>query len=202
VRQHAAAFAGSGYRSAAKAQACLRTPKTFEGIKQSAIVLCMSEEMAGEIIISERLYGELIHACLYPLPHKAFGLIGGKDIYHPKNIYPCSTNLRNEPEWRAIFESYGEFYLDPDLGFVIAASEVKQVTDMMASRKESFIGVFHSHRYLHAEPSPVDLATNSDPNMLCYIVSVVSPSAPVVGVFRLNGESYQSIPIRRIQERD
>jgi proteasome lid subunit RPN8/RPN11 len=72
----------------------------------------------------------------------------------------------------------------------------------MASRKESFVGVFHSHRYLHAEPSPVDLALNSNPDMLCYIVSVVDPSNPVVGVFRLNGESYQSIPIRRIQERD
>ena len=153
-------------------------------------------------MIRESLLDSLIHTCLYPLPHKAFGLVGGEDIYHPRSIYPCSTNLRNEPEWRAIFESYGEFYLDPDLGFVIAASEVKQVTDMMASRKERLIGVFHSHRYLRAEPSPVDLALNSDPNMLCYIVSVVDPSAPVVGIFRLNGEIYESIPIQRIQERD
>jgi proteasome lid subunit RPN8/RPN11 len=65
----------------------------------------------------------------------------------------------------------------------------------MTSRNESFVGVFHSHRYLPAEPSKVDLALNTDPKLLSYIVSVVDKSAPVVGVFRLNGDSYQNIPI-------
>jgi proteasome lid subunit RPN8/RPN11 len=147
------------------------------------------------IFISGSLLDELINTCLQALPHKAFGLIGGVDIYHPKSVYSCSTNLRNEPEWKAIFESYGEFYRNPDLGFVISAPEVKKVLDIMTSRNESFVGVFHSHRYLPAEPSKVDLALNTDPKLLSYIVSVVDKSAPVVGVFRLNGDSYQNIPI-------
>jgi len=154
------------------------------------------------IFISESLFEELLHVCLQALPHKAFGLVGGQDIYHPKSIYPCSTNLRNEPEWKAIFESYGEFYRDPDLGFVISAEEVKEVLGTMASRNESFIGVFHSHRRLPAEPSAVDLALNCNPNLLSYIVSVVNPSAPAIGVFRLDRESFQSIPILRIHKRD
>jgi proteasome lid subunit RPN8/RPN11 len=154
------------------------------------------------IHISEPLLEELISLCLRALPHKAFGLVGGEDVYRPKSIYPCSTNLRNEPEWKATFESYGEFYRDPDLGFVISAEEVKEVLDIMASRNESFIGVFHSHRRLPAEPSVVDLALNCDPELLSYIVSVVDPSAPVVGVFRLGRDSFQNIPILRIHERD
>jgi proteasome lid subunit RPN8/RPN11 len=154
------------------------------------------------IHISESLLEELMSICLRALPHKAFGLMGGKDVYHPKSIYPCATNLRNEPQWKATFESYGEFYRNPDLGFVISAEEVKEVLDIMASRDESFIGVFHSHRSLPAEPSVVDLALNCDPNLLTYIVSVVDPSAPVVGVFHLDRDSFQNIPILRIYERD
>jgi proteasome lid subunit RPN8/RPN11 len=166
------------------------------------ITVRQDEPGRHEVFISESLFGELIHTCLHPLPHKAFGLVSGKDLYHPTSIYPCSTNLRNEPEWKAIFESYGEFYRNPDLGFVISAPEVKQVLDRMALRKEVFVGVFHSHRFLPAEPSAVDLALNSDPDLLSYIVSVVDPYAPVVGVFRLNGASFQNIPLKRVPKRE
>lgn len=152
------------------------------------------------VYLSESLFNELIHACVDPLPDKAYGLVGGEDPYHPKSIYPCSTNLRNEPEWKAIFESYGKFYLNPDHGFVISAQEVQEVQETMASRGESFIGVYHSHRYRSAEPSPVDMALNMNPSLLSYIVSVVDPAAPVVRAFRPSGDSYENIPILRMPE--
>jgi proteasome lid subunit RPN8/RPN11 len=152
-----------------------------------------------EILISASFHRELIKVCLDALPHKAFGLVGGADIYHPKSLYPCSTNLRNEPEWKALFESYGEFYKNPDLGFVISPPEVKSVMETMAHRHEIFVGVFHSHRYLSAKPSEVDIALNSDPELLSYIVSVANPSAPELGVFRLNGGSgHQKIILKEI----
>jgi proteasome lid subunit RPN8/RPN11 len=154
-----------------------------------------NEPVKLEVFISKHLIEELIRICVDALPHKAFGLIGGEDLYHPKSLYPCSTNLRNTPEWKPFFESYGEFYKNPDLGFVIAPPEVKAVLDIMESRRESFIGVFHSHRYLGAEPSDIDVALSTDPGLLCYIVSTVNPSAPEFGVFRLNGGGYVSIPI-------
>jgi proteasome lid subunit RPN8/RPN11 len=151
----------------------------------------------SEIFISNHLTEELVQACVEALPHKAFGLVGGEDLYHPKSLYPCSTNLRNSPEWKPIFESYGDFYKDPDLGFVISAPEVKVVLDAMDSRGESFIGVFHSHRFLCAEPSEIDIALSTDPSLLCYIVSTVNPSAPEVGIFRISGGGYQSLSIVR-----
>jgi [CysO sulfur-carrier protein]-S-L-cysteine hydrolase len=152
-----------------------------------------------EIFFPEPLYQELVRVCVAALPHKAFGLVGGSDIYHPETLYPCQTNLRNDPEWKDLFESFGAFYKDPDLGFVIAHAEVKTVMESMESRNESFIGVFHSHRYLRAEPSEIDIALNSDPGLLSYIVSVARPLHPELGVFRLNGGTCQSIPIIRYQ---
>ncbi len=148
-----------------------------------------------EVFISDHLIEELVGICIRALPHKAFGLVGGDDIYHPKSLYPCYTNLRNTPEWKAVFESYGEFYRDPDLGFVIAPPEVKVVLGAIDSRRESFIGVFHSHRFLRAEPTEIDVALSTDSSLLSYIVSVVNPSAPEIGIFRLNGGGYQNIPI-------
>jgi proteasome lid subunit RPN8/RPN11 len=181
-------------------------------IGSSAIVLLMSgrirksadlgesarlqdQPATPEIFISAHLTGELIRICRDALPHKAFGLVGGADIYHPTSLYPCFTNLRNTPEWRSIFESFGEFYRNPDLGFVISPPEVKVVIETMVSRRESFVGVFHSHRFLRAEPSEVDLALSSDPSLLCYIISIANPSAPEIGIFHLNGGGYQKIPM-------
>lgn len=151
--------------------------------------------MSEQISISRAVLNELIRICLDALPRKAFGLVGGSNIYHPKSFYPCSTNLRNTPEWKQVFESFGEFYRDPDLGFVIMPGEVKTVMETMVARGETFVGVFHSHRYLPATPSEVDISLNSDPSLLSYIVSVADPSAVQVGIFRLNGGTYQNIPV-------
>jgi len=151
-----------------------------------------------EICIDRQFVDNLVLICLNALPHKAFGLVGGSDVCHPQSLYPCSTNLRNEPEWKALFESYGEFYKNPDLGFVISPPEVKSVMETMALRHEIFVGVFHSHRFLSAKPSEVDVALNSDPGLLSYIVSVADPVAPELGVFRLNGGGYQKIILKEI----
>lgn len=151
-----------------------------------------------EICISKQLIEELIRTCVEALPHKAYGMVGGADSYHPKSLYPCSTNLRNTPEWKPIFESYGEFYKNPDLGFVIAPMEVQSVLDIMESRGESFVGVFHSHRYLRAIPSRIDVALSTDPGLLCYIVSTVNPAAPDIGIFRLEAGGYVKILVKEM----
>jgi proteasome lid subunit RPN8/RPN11 len=151
---------------------------------------------ALEVFLSIEKSDKLIKICLDALPHKAYGLVGGSDICHPESFYPCSSNLRNTAEWKRIFESFGEFYRNPDLGFVIAPVEVQQVMKTMQERKESFVGVFHSHRYLPAEPSEADISLSSDSSVLCYIISVVNPSNPELGIFRLESGEYRKVPIR------
>jgi len=153
--------------------------------------------MKPEIAISRKLYDELIRLCLDALPEKVYGLVGGTDIYHPKSLYPCSTNLRNTPEWKSIFDSFGEFHRNPDVGFVIEPSEVKSVVDEMYAKGESLVGIFHSHRFLSVEPSKADIALSSVPELLCYIISVSDPPAVKVGIYSLCGGGYQSIPIAK-----
>jgi proteasome lid subunit RPN8/RPN11 len=150
---------------------------------------------AREIFLSKKTSDNLIKICLDSLPDKAYGLVGGSDVYHPKSFYPCSTNLRNSPEWKRIFESFGEFYNNPDLGFVIAPDEVRQIIKKMESRSESLVGVFHSHRYLPAEPSEADMALSSDAGVLCYIVSVVNTAEPQLAIFHLDGGKFQKLTI-------
>jgi proteasome lid subunit RPN8/RPN11 len=153
------------------------------------------QQQKPEVFIGPTLVETLIDLCIHALPHKAFGLVGGDDIYRPKSFYPCSTNLRNTPEWKSVFESFGDFYMNPDLGFVISAPEVKSVMNSMASRRESLVGIFHSHRFLPAKPSDADVALNSDPNLLCYIVSLVDPSKPELGIFCIDGGQYRSVTV-------
>lgn len=157
--------------------------------------ILQDQHAKSEVFISGHLVDELTRVCVSALPHKAFGLVGGDDLYHPKSLYPCSTNLRNTPEWKPVFESFGDFYQNPDLGFVISAPEVQAVMKSMASRGERLAGVFHSHRFLPAEPSIADMSLNSDPGLLCYIVSLVNPSSPEVGIFRLGGGGYCSVSV-------
>jgi proteasome lid subunit RPN8/RPN11 len=155
-------------------------------------------EQRHGVFMPEELYSELIRVCLDALPDKAYGLIGGPDLYHPSSLYPCASNLRNTPEWKSVFDSFGDFHRNPDLGFVIDPAEVKAVMDRMASRRELLVGVFHSHRYLQAVPSIADIGLNSGSQLFSYIVSVANPPAAEFGVFCLSEQNkYQRIPVIR-----
>lgn len=148
------------------------------------------------VLIPRDLLDSLTEVCVEALPHKAYGLVGGKDLRHPESIYPCSTNLRNTPDWKPVFESFGDFYKEPDRGFVITSREYLDTTKEMESRSESFIGVFHSHRCRCAEPSEVDMAFHFDSNLLYFIVSVVDPDNPEIRIYRLHKTHYEEVPYR------
>jgi proteasome lid subunit RPN8/RPN11 len=152
------------------------------------------DEPVNLISIQKELVDALIRICLEALPRQAYGLVGGRDVYHPSNLYPCSTNLRNTPEWRPVFESLGEFYRDPDRGFVIAPEELLTIWNQMRERGESFAGVFHSHRWHGPVPTKADLKLHGDPDILSYIVSVAGPNRPALKIYRLHETQYESMP--------
>ena len=172
-------------------------PLSPRGKGQELLPLSPWGEGKGEgVFIPRDLLEQLAEVCLEALPHKAYGLVGGKDLHHPQNIYPCSTNLRNTPEWKRVFESFGDFYKEPDRGFVITPREYLETSKKMADRGESFIGVFHSHRCRCAEPSEVDMAFHFDSSLLYIIVSVVDTDNPEVKIYRLHKTHYEEIPFQ------
>ncbi len=163
-------------------------------LKRAPLLNSSSGRKAREtVLIRRELADRLFRVCREALPAKAYGLVGGKDLYHPQSIYPCSANLRNTPQWKPVFESFGNFYKDPDRGFVISPEEQQDILKDMETRGESFIGVYHSHRCTHPEPSKVDLALHIDPNLFCYIISVEEPNSPALKMYRLQKTSYQTI---------
>jgi proteasome lid subunit RPN8/RPN11 len=156
----------------------------------------VSQTKSPTLDLRKELADELIGACVDALPSKAYGLVGGKDVYHPQSIYPCSTNIRNAPEWKPLFESFGDFYQDPDRGFVVTPEEQRAVLNRIEARGQSFVGVYHSHRFTDPDPTELDLALHIDSRMLCYIVSVVRAESPQLKVYRLEESSYEEVPYR------
>lgn len=153
----------------------------------------------GQLVwIKQDLIQRLFQVCVESLPSKCYGLVGGQDLYHPWSLYPCSSNLRNSPEWRQVFESFGDFYKDPDRGFVITPDEFQEVMSTMADRGESFIGVFHSHRCRPAAPSTVDMELSFGRNVFSYIVSVVHLEKPELRIYRLHEAHYEEIPFQPV----
>lgn len=130
------------------------------------------------------------------LPRKAFGLVSGRDHFRPEAIYPCRKNLRNLPEWRPLFEAYGEFYRDPDRGFVVDPLEYREIVRAMEGKNgRRLIGIFHSHRCLGAEPSLLDRDFHFDPSLVCFIVSVCEPGNPEVRAYHIDKGNIEEIPI-------
>jgi len=142
----------------------------------------------GEIIfVPEKLADDLVQLCVEALPRQAYGLVGGRDRHHPQDIYPCLSNLRNTPKWRRVFDSFGDFYKEPDRGFVLSPEEQLGVLEKMRLRRQTPVGVFHSHRIYPPVPTRADLALHNDPELLCYIISVTDPEHPELRIYHVEG---------------
>jgi proteasome lid subunit RPN8/RPN11 len=150
------------------------------------------------IRISSELVEELKAVCVRALPGKAYGLIGGRSRDRPTTIYPCRTNLRSRAPWRRLFEARGDFYRDPDRGFVIDPLECRKILGVMERNgREGLVGVYHSHRCRRAEPSPLDAELHFDPSVVCYIVSVREPERPEVRAYRIADGRTRETPIQQ-----
>ena len=149
------------------------------------------------IHLPKELADDLIDVCLKALPRQAYGLVGGRDGYRPQSIYLCSSNLRNTPEWKKVFDSFGDFYKNPDRGFVLDPEEQIGILEKMRARGETFVGVFHSHRWNPPVPTQADLALHVNPQLFCYIISVIHPERPELQIYRLEDHRHhEEIPYR------
>jgi proteasome lid subunit RPN8/RPN11 len=153
------------------------------------------ETAPNSVWMPRTLFDELVRVAVGALPRKAYGLVGGTDRAHPVTLYPCSTNIRDTPGCREIFESFGSFYQDPERGFVVAPEESSALVDAMAARGERFVGVYHSHRCRGAEPSELDVALHYRADVHCYIVSVVDPARPDARVYEIGEQGYREVEL-------
>jgi hypothetical protein len=151
----------------------------------------VSADTGRAIVARKEFVSGLIALSIDYLPRKAYGVIGGTDLYHPSSVYQCFSNLRNTPDFKEYFESFGDFYKNPDRGFVVSAEEVWSVTREMRRRQEDLVGVFHAHRvFVGGEPTRLDRATHLRHNgsTLSYIINVENPAQPTLRAFRIVDE--------------
>lgn len=165
----------------------------------------ISKENEKKVFVHKNLVANLISAAITALPKKAYGIIGGYDLFHPISIYQCHTNLRNtDPYWKERIDSFGEFYRDPERGFVIDPSELLPIHKNMRNKNEKFVGVFHSHRcFVRGEPSEIDrvLHLQCQPGTISYILEVWNPTRPILRVFDiLNENEYEELEFKVIKD--
>jgi proteasome lid subunit RPN8/RPN11 len=153
---------------------------------------------AQEIRIPKKVLDAVVSECWYRFPEKAYGALHGKEI--PEAHRTFQTNIRDRPPFKQMIERHGEFYEDPDAGFVVDSKEQLAFLEELDERKHKVFGVFHSHRLHSAEPTQTDLEMHFDPNAYAIIVSLQNPSRPVVRAFKIVGGKSAELRIRLLKE--
>jgi|SRR3989344_3761330 len=150
------------------------------------------QQSESRVFIPRNLVANLIGSAIKTLPKKTYGLIGGLDLYHPTSMYQCRSNLRNSDSyWKERIDSFGDFYKNPERGFIIDPKEVLNVYKKMEEKKEHIVGVFHSHRcFVPGEPTEIDMALHlqCQPHVLAYLLGVMDPAKPTLRVFKVLSE--------------
>lgn len=148
------------------------------------------------INFQEGILEKLVSICQRALPKKAYGIIAGRSSDRAEELYPLQTNLRPlDPEIKAMFEAYGEFYCDQDRGFWVEGDELFTVTRQIEEKGQQIVAIYHSHRCRRAAPSQVDIDLHYDPHVLAVIVSLADPHSPEVRAFKIGRDSYQEVNI-------
>lgn len=148
-----------------------------------------------KIIIGKKgLKQELYELAINPLKIEVYGLVGGKDLFKPTSIYRCYSNLRNESQYRNIFDLHSKFHsLHPELGFVISPPELLAIFERMKNAKEKPVGIYHSHKYHDTFPTSLDVKTHFDESLLCYIIGVQDISNPELKVFSIKNNKCEEL---------
>lgn len=146
---------------------------------------------APALRISKGALDRLVRICTDALPGKAFGMLIGPEPGLAREIRPMQRNLRQISALvNSVFESYGDFYRNRDRGFCFDPGELAELEESVRRRNWRIVGVYHSHRCRHPEPSQVDIDFHYSPEALAVIVSVVNPEAPEVKAFRIRDGAF------------
>ncbi len=137
------------------------------GLKDAAVT------HKGEVILSRKLYQQLLALCLKEMPNEACGLLSGKGN-QCTSIWP----MRNtEPS---------------PYSFAIDVEEQEGAMREMKNRSESFIGIYHSHPNGEAWPSRDDVI-NVQYQDVYYFIAAIGNNSSDVRCFKLTGGKIQPV---------
>ncbi len=108
--------------------------------------------------VSPELLERLTTTLLQRFPRKSFGYLLSDDEQRQACDFALfEDNVRNSPEWKGCFESYGQYFVEhDDAGFVATPEESWRVQQEIWAKAATQVGVFHSHLRHPANFSGID----------------------------------------------
>ena len=141
----------------------------------------------GSVTLPSAVRERLLATIMNRLPTKSFGYLLSKgDPRIVDDFVLFDTNIRNSPDWRGQFESYGQYFLDhEDAGFVSTPEESWRLQKQIWASGMVEVGLFHSHLRHPANFSQIDfdLHTQRYDHLWHMIISVRNPVLPQLRVF-------------------
>ena len=152
-----------------------------------------------EILFAEAVHDRLVGTIRRRFPRKSFGyLLSEGSPTAVTDFILFEENVRNEPESRRQFESYGRYFVEHhDAGFVASPEEVWRVQKEIWARGLREVGVFHSHRRHPANFSGIDydLHTERFENLWHLIVSMRNPLVPQLRAFSVSRRGIRELGV-------
>lgn len=129
----------------------------------------------AQLVVPSHLVSEIISHCRKVYPHEACGILAGKDGV-VKKVYTM-TNIEN---------SGVSYMMEPR----------EQFTVIKEMRKESLemVGIYHSHPYSDAYPSPRDVKLAFYTEPVYVIVSLINE--PKIRVFTINEDGVKEVEMK------
>jgi proteasome lid subunit RPN8/RPN11 len=153
----------------------------------------------GGIALCGRLHDRLVATVQSRLPRKSFGyLLSDGDPRRAKDFLLFEENLRNGPDWRGEFESWGRYFVDhDDAGFAASPEEAWRAQKKLWARGLVEVAVFHSHRRHPANFSRIDYELHVERFEALWhlIISMRNPHRPQVRAFAVSRERVRELEI-------
>lgn len=142
----------------------------------------MNQELDSleSLLVTQTMMTEIRHYCLENKTEEVCGLIGGFGEY-ARSFYP-TQNISED-------RSHG-YLVDP-------GDQIKAMKEMQ-SRREEFLGIFHSHPNSPAEPSPTDIALAAYPGVAYLIASLANDDVKFAS-YLFTGEQFKKLPLVYIE---
>jgi proteasome lid subunit RPN8/RPN11 len=152
------------------------------------------------LVLSASLLERLLWTITDRFPQKSFGyVLSHGDPWAADDFLLFEDNVRNAPEWKGRFQSYGRYFLDhDDAGFVATAEESWRIQREIWERGMTEVGVFHSHQRHPANFSRIDYEMHLSRflQMWHLIVSMRNPAMPQVRAFGVSADGVEELAVQ------
>ena len=158
---------------------------------------------SDQILLPAELHHRLLRAVLGRYPQKSFGyLTSASTPDRPTDFVIFEENIRNDDDWRDVFESRGRYFVDhPDAGFVATPEESWRVQKYLFEKNLSEVAAFHTHLRHPGNFSDIDYDLHISRFGLLWhlIISLRNIQMPQMRAFAVSKTGVHELEIRVLQ---